>query len=84
VSSTQTKYVTEGHKAYIAIPKELRDRIVKNSTATALAMEQLVLIENGLREVENQIFSEQLKDLNVMNRFLKEKFPEQKKEYILL
>lgn len=84
VSSTQTKYVTEIHKSYIAIPKELRDRIVKNSTATALAMEQLILIENGLREVENELLSEQLKDLNIMNRFLKEKFPEQKKEYIVL
>lgn len=84
VSSAQTKYITEIHKSYTAIPKELRDRIVKESTATALTMEQLILIENGLRDVENELLSEQLKDLNIMNRFLREKFPDQEKKYITL
>lgn len=79
VSSTQEKYIQQIHTAYIAIPKELRDKQIKNSTATALAMEQMILIENGLIEIENELLNQQIKDLNIMNRFLKEKFPEEKK-----
>lgn len=79
VSSTQDKYIQQIHIAYISIPKELRDKQIKNSTATALAMEQLILIENGLIEIENGLLNQQIKDLNIMNRFLKEKFSEEKK-----
>lgn len=75
ISATQTKYVTKIHQSYITIPKERREQIVQNSTATNLTMEQLVLIENGLIEIENKLLSEQLKGLNVMKKFLKEKFP---------
>lgn len=86
VSSTQEKYVKQIHAAYVAIPKQLRDKSVKNSTATALAMEQLILLENGLIEIENELLNQQIKDLNIMSRFLKEKFPEEEKisKYITL
>ena len=78
VSSTQEKYIQQIHKAYIAIPLELRNKQIVSSTATLLAMEQLVLVENGLIEIENELLSQQIQDLNIMNRFLKDKFPEQK------
>lgn len=86
VSSTQEKYVNQIYTAYIAIPKPLRDKQVKNSTATALALEQLILLENGLIEIENELLNQQIKDLNIMSRFLKEKFPEEEKitKYISL
>lgn len=76
LSSTQEKYVKQIHTAYIAIPKELRDREVKGSTATKLALEQLILVENGLLEMESELLKQQVSDLNIMSRFLKEKFPD--------
>lgn len=76
LSSTQEKYVQQIHRAYIAIPKELRDREVKSSTATKLALEQLILVENGLLEMESVLLNQQVSDLNIMSRFLKEKFPD--------
>lgn len=76
LSSTQEKYVQQIHTAYIAIPKELRDREVKGSTATKLALEQLILVENGLLEMESVLLNQQVSDLNIMSRFLKEKFPD--------
>lgn len=78
VSSTQEKYIQQIHKAYIAIPLELRNKEIRKSTATLLAMEQIVLVENGLIEIENELLNQQIQDLNIMNRFLKDKFPEQK------
>lgn len=76
LSSTQEKYVKQIHKAYISIPQELRDRDIKGSTATQLALEQLILVENGLLEMETELLKQQVSDLNIMSRFLKEKFPE--------
>lgn len=76
LSSTQEKYVKQIHTAYIAIPKELRDREVRGSTATKLALEQLILVENGLLEMESGLLNQQVSDLNIMSRFLKEKFPD--------
>lgn len=83
VYSTQEKYVKQVYNAYISIPKELRDKKIKNSSATILAMEQLILLENGLIKIENELLNQQLGNLNIMNRFLQEKFPEQK-SYIIL
>lgn len=85
ISSTQEKYVKEVHQAYISIPSELRNREIKNTTATSLAMEQLIMISNGLLEIENELLNDQFQDLNIMNRFLKEKFPEKtEKKYLTL
>lgn len=83
VYSTQEKYVKQVYNAYISIPKELRDKKIKSSSATILAMEQLILLENGLIKIENELLNQQLENLNIMNRFLQEKFPEQK-SYITL
>lgn len=86
LSSTQEKYVKQIHTAYVSIPKELRDREIKGSTATQLALEQLILVENGLLEMETELLKQQVSDLNIMSRFLKEKFPEheilQEKKYL--
>lgn len=79
LSSTQEKYVKQIYTAYIAIPKELRDREIKGSTATKLALEQLILVENGLLEMESELLNQQVSDLNIMSRFLKEKFHEPEK-----
>lgn len=84
LSSTQETYIKQIHLAYVSIPKELRDRDVKGSTATKLALEQLILVENGLLEMETELLNQQVSDLNIMSRFLKEKFPEQEKQYIKL
>lgn len=76
ISSTQEKYIKQIHIAYNVIPKELREIKLKGFTGTDIALEQLSLVENGLLEVRNELLSQQMNDLKIMNRFIKEKFKE--------
>lgn len=78
ISSTQEKYIQQIHMAYITIPKKLREKNTKRYTATQLALEQLILIENGLLDVEKDLLEKQMKDLAIMDRFIKENFSEEK------
>jgi hypothetical protein len=81
VEATKEKYLVKLIDSYLAIPSELRHKKLKNKpSAHEITLEQLNLIENGLKEVENNLLNNHHTELKVMSRFLTNKFDNQELE----